>query len=252
MIKFETGTGKVAYKRLGTPQVSDECFGSVLNIRTQAHMFMVETHINPSASCTLVISDDLKMQYTLMGSFEAAPDPTRAIFIEDVVHFAAVHPLRLHLIEVASGSDVRLYPPDGDEMRKAFSSEIALHMPSQKWCSEHNNPCDPQQFDESVNAAPKSGEAGNLVAFSVTYDSAPFGQATEDKVGQTQVLYIYRRVAGQWTYCDREVTGNEADELGSLIQMQLPSVTKTCTEKKKLEVKAPADAPFERFVVRTK
>jgi len=50
----------LAKKRLTAPSNIGECFGSVLGIQRHADRFLVTTHINPSASCTLVLDDRLR------------------------------------------------------------------------------------------------------------------------------------------------------------------------------------------------
>src|SRR4051812_38016568 len=83
----------LARSLLSGSQVSDECFGSVLGIRRHAERFLVSTHINPSASCTLVLDGRLRWRKTLMGWPIGTISPNEVVFQEDEVHFAPVHPL---------------------------------------------------------------------------------------------------------------------------------------------------------------
>src|SRR5271157_654540 len=123
-------------------QVSNICLGSALNISEMNGFITIDTHISPSAGCVLILDSNLKFSAGLFGWVMAKIDRD-IIFQENTIHFAATNPSRLSIYNPQRKDLNQIFPEKDDAKRKQFSAELREHLPSIDWCTEHNNPCDP-------------------------------------------------------------------------------------------------------------
>jgi hypothetical protein len=240
---FNRATKKVVYRAIGVSESSDECFGSALKIEEVNGQFLVQTHINPSALCTLVLAGDLHVRHILYGWTEAQLGAQQVLIAEDEIHFAPVHPVRLGVFDLATGKWQEVYPPDGDPLRAAFSMELGQHLPPKSWCMEHDRPCDPTSFDEDVNYPVAVDPTGNAFSFVATYSAFAFGEDADREMGSRSVLYTYQRTEQGWSYCQEELADDEVD--GRLKELKAGSseAVRACGAPRPVKVK-PVDSPF--------
>ena len=244
VVGYNRATQKLLYRAVASQETSDECFGDVWDIHGQGGFVLVTTHINPSALCTVVLDADLRVRQTLFG-WPVAPLGTSQVLLEDdEVHFAPVHPLRLQVVALDSAQAKEVYPPDGDALRAAFSRDLSQHLPPESWCQEHDHPCDPAQFDEGIAGDAASDAAGAQFAFVVTYDAASFGDDADRLVGARSALYVYRKTAKGWAYCQEPLPGAEAQARQKLLKTNFEAATSGCTKSSDVTVK-PADSAFQ-------
>jgi hypothetical protein len=69
-----------------------ECVGSVLRVYALQSAFLLDTHINPSAGCLVILESNLAFRNVLFGWYLAAPSDGQIVFQRSQVHFAAVTP----------------------------------------------------------------------------------------------------------------------------------------------------------------
>ena len=75
-------------------QVSNECMGSALAISEEDGFITINTHINPSAGCVLVLASDLTFNAGLWG-WSLARIEGNIILEGNMIHFASTHPATL-------------------------------------------------------------------------------------------------------------------------------------------------------------
>ena len=245
VVVYRRATQKLVRRAIAPGETSDECSGSVLGISEQAGYILVETHINPSASCTIVLDADLRVRHTLFGWSVARLGSAGVLLEEDEVHFAAVHPLRLEVFDLARGRTREVYPPDGDALRAQFSRELKQHLPPESWCQEHDHPCDASSFDEELGEAVLADGVGTKFGLIVTYDAGGFGDEAGRAIGGRAVLYVYRRSADGWTYCQERLTENEVQSRQRRLKDDLEAVAAGCTQGATVKV-TPKDSPFSQ------
>jgi hypothetical protein len=248
VVKYEPANGKLIHNRLFAPQVSDECFGSVLSIQEDAGRVFIVSHINPSASCSLILDSHLRLQTTLMGWPLTKLSAGSALYEEDQIHFADVHRARLRLVDFVGHESQRVYPPIGDKERLRFSKDAAKYVtvPPQG-CGEHTS-CDPNRFDEDIVVGPQTNRSGSIFAFVASYDSHAFGEKADAELGVRYILYVYRKGSGHWSYCNREIANDEIDEVRGGLQFIFDQLVTSCSENRKVEV-TPEDSAFANFEV---
>jgi hypothetical protein len=135
----------------------------------------IDTHINPSAGCVLILSPHLTLQATLSGWLDAVMGPDYAIVHGSEIHFASVHPMQLAVFDLAHRKLIPLYPSKKDPLRKQFASLIRSHMPSREWCIQTDSQCEPSNFDSDLATPVAVNESAKLFGFVVAFDATGFG-----------------------------------------------------------------------------
>ena len=201
LVQFSRDSGDVVRTEI-KPEDTNLCCGSPLGIDFFGEYVVLSFHFNPSASTMLVLDKNLKLVTTLYGIDVREVLPGQLVFIEDMIHFAPVHPERLELADLRSGKRVELYPPQGDAMREAFAQEHARRMPAANVCAQMNDPCRPELYDEDIEFA--DNDRGGNFAFTVHRDAshatAP-GQPP-GSVESAAALYRYAWNGQGWMYCE--------------------------------------------------
>lgn len=180
-----------------TAELDDICYGSVLSIAASAGRYFIETHINPSAGCVLVLSEELKPQTSLYGWLLGRLGEDGAIYHRSEVHFAPVHPAEIAYYDLRTKRDVTIFPrKPASAIRRARTTQLAeFYKANPEWCNKNDDPCDPEEFDSNLEGQLAINEAEAAVAFLISYEQIQFVQGDVQKPsGPTDVLYVYRRV----------------------------------------------------------
>ena len=154
----------------------DTCLGSAVGAHSTGDRIYLELHINPSASCTLVLSQDLAVQKVLEGWFLGAFADGRVVYHDNEVHFASVHAAELSLFDPRTNHVEKIYP------RKPFQSIRSAHIEKMlgfyahnpDWCNQHNNPCDPEWFDNDISGDVATSDKTDSLAFVVRFDNTNY------------------------------------------------------------------------------
>jgi hypothetical protein len=150
------------------------CAGSVLAVTRYGERLFLRTHLSPSATCELILDDELRLEDALFGWVVAGLPNGSVIYQHSQVHFAPVRPLELSRFDPASGRHGALYPPlpPYGELRDHHLRERtgALASLGSDWCNRNNHPCTPLPFDASLRGAVAVTESGDALAFIVELD----------------------------------------------------------------------------------
>jgi hypothetical protein len=92
----KTEEWRSAQVMLGGEQIGhSECLGSVLGVHAVPSAFLLDTHINPSAGCLVILDHNLAFRNALYGWYLTTLNDAQIVFQRSEVHFAAVHPAEL-------------------------------------------------------------------------------------------------------------------------------------------------------------
>jgi hypothetical protein len=170
---------------------------SALSIRRFSGGFLVGSHINPSAECTIVLGDDLTVSAVLAGWPVATFADGRIVYQRNQVHFASSHPVALALFNPRRLAEVALYP------RKPYQTMRAAHIAkmrgiyTERWCNVHNHPCDPDVFNEHVGSVVVTDARGGALAFVVAWDNTA-GWSDAERWGRLEAFRELRAALARW------------------------------------------------------
>jgi hypothetical protein len=179
------------------PRVDDVCFGAILDIQSAGGRFFLETHINPSAGCLLVLSPDLKLEADLDGWLVGLLGGNLLVYRRSEVHFAAVHPAEIALYDLRSKRDAVIFPPKTPTpIREARTAQLREFFKSNEaWCQKNDDSCDPESFDSDLQGPAVLSEADSAAALLISYEQIQFVEGELQKPsGPKDVLYVYRRL----------------------------------------------------------
>src|SRR4029077_12335003 len=132
--------------------------------------FLVRSHLNPSAECTVVLAPDLSVRAVLAGWPVATLADGRLVYQRNQVHFASFHPVALALLDARGPKEAALYPPRPlREIRRAHVDRLR-GVYTAAWCNAHNHPCDPERFDEQLSDRVVADAGGDALAFVPAWD----------------------------------------------------------------------------------
>jgi hypothetical protein len=180
-----------------SPQPDDNCYGSILRVGALGSRFFLDTHMNPSAGCLLILSADMKLQASLYGWMLGHVGEDAVIYHKSEIHFAPVHPAEIALYDLRTKRDVTLFPRKPDSaIRRARTAQLAEFYKANKgWCNKNDDPCDPENFDSALQGEVATNETEAAVAFLISYEQIQLVPGDVQKPsGPKDVLYVYRRV----------------------------------------------------------
>ncbi len=171
------------------------CLGSAMRIVPTKRFFFVQTHLNPSAGCLVILSENLAVKKALWGSYLAVFRSGLLVFNRSQIHFAPTHPMEIAVYDLQRDVESNLYPPSADSFRAAYIEKLRAAKPSEDWCREHNSHCDPQQFESNLFSAVVINEEMQALAFVARF--TPVGLISREEAElpsewvQT-VAYVFR------------------------------------------------------------
>lgn len=178
-------------------QVSNECMGSALRISEKDGFITIDTHINPSAGCVLILKSDLTFHAGLWG-WTLARIGGNILLEGNTIHFASTYPSSLFIYDLRQKHLIPIYPAKNDVKRQEFSAELQKHLPSDQWCRESNNPCNPENFSTDISHVTVN-QRGHSFEFDAQMDPEGFGEDTEQAVKPKTVHYTCKRINGSWS-----------------------------------------------------
>ncbi len=159
--------------------------------------FLVRSHINPSAECTIVLGPDLAVRGVLAGWPVATLADGRLVYQRNQVHFAALHPVALALFDPARGVDITLYPRAPEGRARAAHVARMRAVFTTAWCNAHNHPCDPERFDEQVQGDVATDARGDSLAFALAWDNTT-GWSGRERWGRLEAFRELRAALAAW------------------------------------------------------
>jgi len=193
--------------------MNDACFGSIFDIQTAGGRLFIDTHINPSAGCLLVISPDFKVEASLFGWLVGRLGTDLLIYERSQPHFAPVHPTEIAVYDLRTKRDATIFPPkEPTPVRLARVAQLReFYKPNEAWCSKNDDPCDPEFFDSDLQGPLVTSDADSALAFLISYKQIQMVQGDVQKPsGPRDILYVYRRVDDDAKVQSREMTLAEA------------------------------------------
>ncbi len=196
------------------------CLGSVLRVRETYGIVYVETHVNPSASCLLILTPKLELRASISGWLLGNIGRRYAIVEASEVHFTATQLLHLEVFDLDALKSIPLYPFKNDPARLQFSRAIARYL-SQSWCMHANAPCDPNEFDVSLSKPIAVNQEAQVFGFEAGFDAAGFGEQALKHVPPQTMVYVYRLRGDTWEH--REFSKDQFKTLfhGSSLQVSI-------------------------------
>jgi hypothetical protein len=172
--------------------------GAIVNIEWSAHFIYLDGHINPSASCTMVLTKELKVSDTIYGWVVGIFANETVLYQHSEVHFAPTHYVELSVYHPTTRTRKKIYPMKPyQEVRRQYM--IKVKAAYEKCCVEspptscggyfkiRNHHCDAELFDNSLKEQLAINDATNSLAFVTVFDDAVVAERPE-------VAYIYRNL----------------------------------------------------------
>jgi hypothetical protein len=172
------------------------CLGALLHISEENGLIAIDTHINPSAGCVLLLDAGLRFKAALPG-WLLGRVRNQLIVEGNMMHFAPTSPGSLGIFDPEGKQLIPIYPNADDERRREFSKLLEDHLPSQSWCQEFNNPCDPKNFTTGITNVTVEA-ARNAFSFEATMSAEGFGKDVEAVVRPQTVRYECEFRSGKW------------------------------------------------------
>ena len=174
----------------GTLQPS--CVGPAVAVHRVGLFVLVTTDLSPSASCTLVLDNELRLLDKRYGWMVAGFAPGQIVYEHNTIHFAPTHPLVLSLYDAESQTETPIYPPDSDLLRKAYIDQLRQLDPADR-CRGSNCAAFPEQFESTLMDI-ASNERTHSFAFLAEF--TPTGYVPSEKVKDSEVrgkvVYVYQ------------------------------------------------------------
>ena len=189
----------------------DNCFGSVLAVVGFSDSYALETHINPSAGCEIILSRDLKVKASLDGWIVGHFGDGGIVYHRSQIHFATVHPAEIAIYDPASKKDFNIFPhAPFQEVRMQVTRELReFYKTHQDYCQKANDPCDPQEFDSALEGRVVTDDREHAMAFVISYEVQGYGQDEHKPGGPSEVVYVYRHANDEAKMEYREMLWSE-------------------------------------------
>lgn len=204
---------------LGGDQIAhSECVGSILGAHSLTSAFLLDTHINPSAGCLVILDRNLSFRNALYGWYLAAVDDTRIVFQRSEVHFAAVHPAELALYDLTTKQETSLFPRKPfQRIRSEYTAKLRdFYRTHEEWCRENNDPCEPETVDSSLEGEIAVNHREHALAFVIDYDSYDRFRGSsglvQKPVNPGKVVYVYRYVNDEAKLDYREMLVSDVEK----------------------------------------
>ncbi len=190
-----------------------DCLGSILNISAVGRRLYLDTHINPSAGCLLVVSRDLKLEASLYGWLLRPIGEDQILYERSQIHFAPVHPAELAIHDLRTHSDRTIFPlKPFQAIRNARVAQLRrFYGDHPDWCNRNDDPCDPEYFDSFLAGEVAANDERDVLAFSISYEQEQvFSGSPQKPSGPARVIYVYRRIGDPRNVEYRELLPSEA------------------------------------------
>jgi hypothetical protein len=187
---------------------ASDCLGSAVGIDVAADSFLLTTHISPSAECVLVLSTDLTVRTTLYGWPLATLADGSIVYHRSQIHFAPVHAAEIAVYNRKTGRSYTIYPSKPYQaVRQAEIATLTAFFDAHlDWCNQHNHPCDPEWFDNTLDGPVVVNNQTDALAFLIDYGSdADDPGAPPMTARRRKVVYVVRYVSNEFGFQYREM-----------------------------------------------
>lgn len=202
-----------AFSRDQTSTRASDCLGSASGLDAAADSFLLTTHITPSAECVLVLSTDLAVRTTLYGWPLATLADGSIVYHRSQIHFAPVHAAEIAVFNRKTGRSYTIYPskPYQAVRQAEIATLTAFFDQHLDWCNQHNQPCDPESFENALDGQVVTNKQTDALAFVIDYGSdAEDPGAPPVTAGHRKVVYVFRYVSKEFGFQYREMLQSDA------------------------------------------
>jgi hypothetical protein len=178
--------------------------GSLTRIDASDNFIYIDGHINPSASCTMVVTQDLKFHGTFHGWVVGRSRGDTVVYEHSEVHFAPTHYVELSIYDPVNHTSRRIYPlKPYQAVRLAYIAEVqaaydeccprllrdSAVLPPLKDCGRNfgNHHCNAELFDNFLTGTIETNNVTDSLAFLTTFDDATKQRPV--------VVYVFRDVS---------------------------------------------------------
>jgi hypothetical protein len=229
MTVYNKGSGAIVRRNMNLSEVqTSNCDGAIEGISSYRSYIVLEMHLTPSASCYVFADESFKVVRVIEGIDWFEIYPNRIVIVENMMHFAPVHPERLQLLDLLKPGSKEIYPLKDDALRAHFIGEHAKHMPSDEVCGLLNDPCDSKLFDESVGYFASDGRGKFALLVNLDASHATEKETPPITVLSRDILYIYQQDKHGWLYCEQPVEDSEVEILGKEMSGHFEKVASRC------------------------
>ncbi len=148
--------------------------GSVIGIAKAGDYFLINTHVNPSASQTLVLGRDLEYHDTFFGwAVSIFPDGL-VVYQHSEVHFAPTHYVEMSVYDARTKKHRQIYPkkPYGPvRQRHVGQVRAAYQKRGEEWFKKNNHHMNPELFDNFLQGDVAADGAVHSLAFVIAFDN---------------------------------------------------------------------------------
>jgi len=200
----------------------DDCFGSVLAVVALPDSYALETYINPSAGCEIILSRDLKVKASLYGWIVGHFGDGGIVYHRSQIHFATVHPAEIAIYDPTTKKDYNVFPRKPfQKIRVQITEDLREFFKThQDYCKQADDPCDPESFDSSLEGKVVTDDREHALAFVISYELQGYGQDEHKPSGPTEVVYVYRHVNDEAKVEYREMLWSEVKERAGNVALE--------------------------------
>ena len=148
--------------------------GSIIGIAKAGDHFLLNTHVNPSASLTLVVDKDLSYRDTIFGWAVAIFPDGLVAYQHSEVHFAPTHYVEMSVYDPRTKKHWQIYPKKPYQpvrQQQVEKVRAAYQKRGDAWFREHNHHGDPELFDNYLQGEVAANGATHSLAFVIVFDN---------------------------------------------------------------------------------
>jgi hypothetical protein len=171
------------FRREGGEGVSGPNFGhSVTGVWRRQEFLYLDTHVNPSASYTLVLTTKLDYLTTVHGWPLAIWPDGLLIYQNSEVHFAPTHYTEISVFDPRQKRTWLIYPRKPYQPLRAQHVEkvrAAYQKRGEEWFRQNNHHGNPELFDNYLSGQVAANPSSRAVAFRIAYDNTDTWELAE-------------------------------------------------------------------------
>lgn len=229
LVRYDQSTGAILRSELQLKEDDPYCCGSPDGFEFLDDYLLLSFHYNPSAGAILVLDKDLKLLRSLDGFDVQRVAMNQLVIVENMVHFAPVHPERLQWADLSKNIALEIYPLQNDILRNQFSEDYSKQMPAA--CKKSLELCGYGRFDEGCTYLGGDGQGrfvfqcGRSASYQTKEMKEPVNYASDS------AIYIFDHSPNGWVHCEQAISEDEATALDTEGTKGYDKIKSRCTPK---------------------
>jgi hypothetical protein len=131
--------------------------------------------------------------------------------------------VELALYDLKTNRETPLFPrkPFPSIRRDYIAKLREFYRAHEEWCSENNDPCDPETVDSTLQGELTVSENEHALAFVISYEHIQkFAGPVQKPEGPGEVVYVYRHVNDEATLDYREMLFSEVEKRSGKLSLR--------------------------------